>query len=266
LTNRYCQQTLQTTSLWNVSFSTQGDLIPNMVATTGVYRDNDYPVLDASSSQVVNGTGVTYEWLDVSQSGVTFLSADALITAITVPNGVTEDVVVGMRMTNDDGVAAQYNMTLKHAPIDGQFIILNSAPGDYIGQGQQWALTDVGGITIQYDPALPNFVEVQYNANDNWLWYTMTIELANDTPLAVGVYDDATRYPFQAEGVDGFDFGGDGRGCNRLNADFEILALSIDADDRITELAVDFTQYCESRAAPPLTGKVRINSALPINQ
>ena len=66
--------------------------------------------------------------------------------------------------------------------------------------------------------------------------------------------------------MDGFDFSGDGRGCNNLVADFEILALSIDADDRITELAVDFTQYCKSLAAPPLHGKVRINSDLPINR
>ncbi len=40
--------------------------------------------------------------------------------------------------------------------------------------------------------------------------------------LAVGVYNGAERYPFQAPGHPGFDVSGDGRGCQKVTGRFQI--------------------------------------------
>jgi hypothetical protein len=93
----------------------------------------------------------------------------------------------------------------------------------------------------------------------------MNVAPSEGQTLSVGIYEDATRWPFQETDEPGFDFSGDGRGCNELFADYEILEVVIDENQGIQSFALDFTQQCEFIDAPELKGKVRINSLLPIN-
>jgi len=86
---------------------------------------------------------------------------------------------------------------------------------------------------------------------------------AGGGPLQVGAYDNAVRAPFHGT-QNGVELSGAGRGCNQIVGRFDVLALETDAQGKISTLAVDFEQHCESVQSPPLYGSLRINSSLPL--
>lgn len=76
-------------------------------------------------------------------------------------------------------------------------------------------------------------------------------------PLAPGVYENATRWPFQAPGVSGMDISGDGRGCNMLNGRFEVLEAVFGPAGYVERFHATFEQHCEG-AEPALRGEIQI--------
>ncbi len=51
--------------------------------------------------------------------------------------------------------------------------------------------------------------------------------------LLPGVYEGATRWPFQDPSTPGLDFSGDGRGCNTLTGRFPGMALMLTSMKRL---------------------------------
>lgn len=140
---------------------------------------------------------------------------------------------------------------------------MTSSPGDYIGQGQTYFLTPTtgtfsaqvngdGGVSISYQGFTPG---------DFW---SLDFSAPNNVPLAQGTYLNATRFPFQAPGVPGFDVVGDGRGCNMDFGSFTVLQVVYGPSNTVTAFDATFTQYCESLSAAPLTGEIRYNANVPL--
>src|SRR6185436_6284888 len=77
------------------------------------------------------------------------------------------------------------------------------------------------------------------------IWWILSLSSGDGSPLAVGTYANAARWPFN-DGQPGLDFSGSGRGCNQLSGRFSILELQTDSSGVLTKLAVDFEQHCES--------------------
>jgi hypothetical protein len=138
-------------------------------------------------------------------------------------------------------------------------IRVSSTPGDYIGGGQQRLyLSPYDRFTSSSN--FSNGVQVQLNGQ-NGEWLTLNLAGPNNAPLAVGTYENAKRWPFH-DASPGIDFSGNGSGCNQILGRFVIREFATKADGTLDRLAADFEQRCEV-AGPPLSGEVRINSAIP---
>jgi hypothetical protein len=82
--------------------------------------------------------------------------------------------------------------------------------------------------------------------------------------LIVGEYYNATQLCF-ADNKPGIDISGNGRGCNKIEGNFQVMAIDYDDDGAITKLAIDFIQYCDDiKLKRPLTGSIRYNSNIPL--
>lgn len=138
-----------------------------------------------------------------------------------------------------------------------------SDPGDYIGRGQEkyYTADDLDFIVMSNYGSYNRGVYVRMHKYISWSAHFAAPYRAL---LAVGTYENATRFPFQANDEPGLSFYGQGRGCNRLTGRFEIKEIIYDPiSGDVTNLAVDFEQHCEGRE-PALYGYIRYNSDVSI--
>lgn len=107
---------------------------------------------------------------------------------------------------------------------------------------------------------------------DNW-WhfdfaaptYDPVTNTNNGQHLKVGLYNNATRFPFNSPTKPGMDISGNGAGNNQESGWFRVLEVTY-AGAEITTLAVDFRQYDENlnQTGPSLYGSLRFNSSIPL--
>jgi hypothetical protein len=150
-----------------------------------------------------------------------------------------------------------------------------SSPGDYIGQGQTLALTpsdvtfteypgysfEAPGQTVRF--SLSNYTQGP-PPNGVYIDWTLIFSAPAGQSLAVGSYANANRYPFNTAPAPGINVSGMGRGCNQEFGSFQVLDVAFDpATGTLLRFAADFTDYCESPSAAPITGAIRYNSSIP---
>ena len=147
-------------------------------------------------------------------------------------------------------------------------LVLDSDPGDYIGQGLYQTFpsaistittSTLGGPTL----ATPNEVQVNFFPNPaaaTWWWDT-DFAAPPGQALAVGTYSGAVRTVSRASGQPGLDIYGSGRGCSSVAGSFTVEELSVDASGNLLSFAATFVQYCEGQT-PALTGEVRFDSSV----
>lgn len=130
-----------------------------------------------------------------------------------------------------------------------------SEPGDWVGQGQSLSF---GTADITSQASSDNRL-IGVSVNNANHWYTLNLQAPAGQQLAVGVYNGATRYPFNAATEPGLSFTGDGRGCNTLTGTFEILELKFGSSGYIEKLHATWEQHCEG-GDPALFGEVSISN------
>ena len=138
-------------------------------------------------------------------------------------------------------------------------LALNSQPGDFIGGGINQTFTPADGI---FTPSrnFSNGISVQFNGGPHFWFLDFAAPLG--APLATGVYEGATRWPFQSPTGPGLSVSGEGRGCNTLTGRFEVLEVVYGASGDVERFAATFEQHCEGGMAA-LIGSILINSTLP---
>jgi hypothetical protein len=138
-------------------------------------------------------------------------------------------------------------------PATGNFLYLQSAAGDYIGQGGTYLYTDAEGLTASGGPGVTVSTPVSGST-----WWTVTM-VPPDTEgrLTTGLYADVERAPFSNPATGGFEVYGTGRGCNTLVATYAVDAISWRPDGSLGSIAARFVQHCEGASAPPLYGALR---------
>jgi len=141
-----------------------------------------------------------------------------------------------------------------------------SAPGDYIGGGQTVVLTPAQvTFNVQAAPggSVVSFQMTNFSGSGPFIFWYLDLAAPNGVPLAVGLYPNATRYPFQAPDSPGLSVVGNGAGCNQDFGQFEVLEIAYDLNSgTLSKFAANFTQSCESPTAPPLVGAIRYNSSI----
>ncbi|WP_371194872.1 hypothetical protein [Glaciecola sp. SC05] len=251
-----------TYSYFGAQIQTSTDIIPIIQAQSLLYRAGDTPWLDATSSTSNIAGELSFEWSELSNTGISFNSPDQGRTEFTLGGDTTDNLVVQVTISNQEGYKVTKTQEIRYLSTDATFLSFDSPQGDFIGQGQQQLYTALDGeFLIQAFDDVQNYIGASFNGNDNW---NLDLAAPRDDVIGVGVYNDATRYPFQSPTLPGLSFFGSGRGCNQSSGMFEILELERDMGGTITRFAVNFTQNCEF-TMPALIGQFRLNSALPLN-
>jgi hypothetical protein len=125
-------------------------------------------------------------------------------------------------------------------PATGTVVYLESAPGDYIGQGRTYTYTLATAI-VAVDPAGDRF-SVHVRGDEDWDgWFAPN---AAGTPLSTGAWSGLQRYPIF---IPGLSWSGEGRGCNTLTGSLvidEFVGSTVDPD----RIVARFEQRCDSSA------------------
>jgi hypothetical protein len=135
-------------------------------------------------------------------------------------------------------------------PASGNYVYLQSDPGDYIGQG----------LTRTYTPATATLsvtgsagrLRVALNGAQYW---SGDFQAMNSLSLLQpGYYGDLQRYPFHNPVKGGLSWSGNGRGCNTLRGWFVVDRVAYTAGT-LSAIDLRFEQHCEG-GTPALHGQV----------
>lgn len=130
-------------------------------------------------------------------------------------------------------------------PSSGNYVYLESASGDYIGQGRTYTYTPADAtLTLN---AIAGRLAVRVQGNQTW---TGDFQAKADlVQLQPGYYPNLTRYPFHDSAIGGLSWSGDGRGCNTLTGWFAIDSVTY-ADGILRAIDIRFEQHCDGGPAP----------------
>jgi hypothetical protein len=145
-------------------------------------------------------------------------------------------------------------------------LVMHSEPGDYIGLGRDYFITDADGNFIGYGSQNKDYAGIYISCSQLCLFWYLDFKAPSGQQLLVGSYPNATRYPFQEPDEPGLDIAGDGRGCNTLTGNFEVLAIQYGPNGELLTLWATFEQHCEG-GIPALFGEIKFNvEAVPVAQ
>ena len=136
-------------------------------------------------------------------------------------------------------------------PDTGNYVYLESQPGDFIGQGRNYLYTPIESLlTADAEGAR---LTVSVNGDEYWDGTFQAMNILSR--LEVGYYSDLRRFPFHNPVKGGLSWSGEHRGCNTLTGWFVIDDVTYDGT---TLMAIDlrFEQHCDGVEAP-LNGEVR---------
>jgi hypothetical protein len=151
------------------------------------------------------------------------------------------------------------------AQSEGSFLSFTSEPGDYIGQGQSRIFTPTDSDFTAMASADGREMAVSIfpqNAENGVFWF-LHLAAPSGQQLVPGVYEGATRWPFQPPGEPGLDFSGDGRGCNTLTGRFEVHDALFGPLGYLERFRATFEQHCEGAPASLFGEVVIVNPPAP---
>jgi hypothetical protein len=135
-------------------------------------------------------------------------------------------------------------------PASGNYAYLQSAAGDYIGQGQSLLFTDATGtLAVGADGA---HLTVDIVAATWWLGDFAGMSTLNR--VAPGYYGNLGGYPFHNPARGGLDWSGDGRSC--AASGWFVVDNVAYAGDALVGLDLRFEQHCGNASAPALNGQI----------
>jgi len=148
-------------------------------------------------------------------------------------------------------------------------LVIQSDSGDYIGQGQNYNYTSSNATfnviagRIQSDGKVASVHFSITSTTDSSQWWYVDIETATmGQDLVPGVYTNAQRAAFAAQGHPGLEVYGEGRGSNTLTGQFTIINAKFDYTDpsnpKVISFAASFVQHSEG-ATPALNGTIYYN-------
>lgn len=129
-------------------------------------------------------------------------------------------------------------------------IQLTSDVGDYIGGGRSYEYT--GANAIINIKAVEGHLTIGVAGDEGW--HSDFVMPASAKQLQKGTYQNLDGYPFQLPNAGGFDWSGEGRGCNTSRSSVTIDDVGYEADSLVA-LDMRFEQHCDG-TVPSLRGTV----------
>ena len=135
-------------------------------------------------------------------------------------------------------------------PDSGNYVYLESTPGDWVGAGLTYLYTQADAvITVTASGA-----QLSVGIDGDEYWNGTFQGMASLQELEVGYYGDLQRYPFHNPVKGGLSWSGEGRGCNKLTGWFVVDSLTYNGDT-LEAVELRFQQNCDG--GPPLYGQIR---------
>ena len=225
-----------------------------------------FPVqLDGSASMAGDGTIASYAWSQVITAGDPIVSlpdptaAKMTFIAPDVPAG-GRALVFQLIVTNSLGLSSTDFVTIFVGNEDDPKTVFyyESSPGDPLGTGGSRMILPTDATFSELDTST-DFASTQIAPtafSTAGLW-TLSFSEQSGTPLKQGAYlASSTNIPTISVTKNGI-------GCLPTNGSFIVRDVVYGTDGKISNLAVDFVQYC-SGASAPLRGALRYNSTVPI--
>jgi hypothetical protein len=157
-------------------------------------------------------------------------------------------ITIGLLAHNDRTTVN--SVTVIHVIGDDRLHMVSDA-GDYIGQGRTWDYNEAN-MTLVPAGNFQNGASFALTSGSEW-WY-LDFAGGNNEPLHMGLYKGATRFPFNSTGP-GLDVSGNGRGCNTLTGEFNVLQVEYGPTGIPTTFWATFEQHCEG-GVPALRGEL----------
>lgn len=133
-------------------------------------------------------------------------------------------------------------------PAVPSFIRLESDAGDYIGAGRWMEYTQA--IAVLAVSLSSNIIRISVKGDQRW---EGEFAAPSGSPMQVGTYNNATRYPFNGQGP-GLSWMGEARGCGSV-AGYFILDSLTQVSGVLTGVDLRFEQRCEG-GIPALRGTI----------
>lgn len=213
----------------------------------------------------INGTGVEGTDYISSNGNVTFQPG---VTAQTITIPIVGDVlargnkIFKVQLSTASGApitVASANVLIRDPNIAQTVLAMSSQPGDYIGQGLQYLITLSDANFLLLSAPSPN--QVTFEVNNGQGWAADFAGPNSGVRLGKGDYENAQRYPFQPAGTPGLSIYGDGRGCNTLTGNFQVLQAGYNTSNVLQSFSANFEQHCEG-GTPALFGWLRYHTKL----
>lgn len=160
-----------------------------------------------------------------------------------------------IRMTTLLMVILCFSINLAQAQVVS--LILDSEPGDPVGQGQHHEFDQDDGSTIA---SVNMFQGITVIFTTDTMNIRMSFAPREGAPFIPGPYEGARRYPFQSPTGPGLTIVSNAV-CGTLYGRFDVYEVELGAQNQILRFSVDFEQHCNSPDTPPLRGQLRINAS-----
>ena len=146
--------------------------------------------------------------------------------------------------------AGLWEPTQDTTPDAGNYVYLESEPGDYIGAGGTYLYTPANSVLMV--DAQDASLTVSVDGDEQW--EGTFLGMNSLSRLEIGYYGGLQRLPFHNPVKGGLVWSGEHRGCNKLTGWFVIDNLTYDGN---VLMAIDlrFEQHCDRRE-PALNGEV----------
>ncbi|MGH8957474.1 MAG: hypothetical protein ACRDVK_02240 [Acidimicrobiia bacterium] len=141
------------------------------------------------------------------------------------------------------------------APED-TFVTFSGEGGDSITGDLTW-FYDRSNSQIITSSFENNRVHIRINGDTFWF---LDFAAPVGAPLQPGIYEGATRYPFQAPTEPGLSLSGNGRGCNTLTGSFEVIEATFGPHGFVERFHATFEQHCEGSVTSRALGEVLIDN------
>ena len=225
------------------------------VAAGTIETDVGVPVgLDARPSTDPDGRALTFAWTVTSwpTGGDPALSGADTATPVFTAAMSGQYMVKVVVSASDAQSTAAFVVVFVHDPlVPGQtFVRLLSDPGDYIGAGGFYEYTQADAVIGVNASA--GHLTIGITGDQSW---SADFQMPSGfTQLQPGTYDGLTRYPFHDPARGGFNWSGEGRGCNMLTASVVIDAVRY-SGGALSAIDLRFDQHCEG-GSPALHGQI----------
>src|SRR5262249_50120232 len=115
-------------------------------------------------------------------------------------------------------------------------LYLNSAPGDFVGQGEQRVITSASGFFAAHADGVGG-LQVSVVGFGNGPFWQVSVAPPSGATLAPGTYESAAR--FASPAGPGLDVSGESRGCDFVSGRFTVHEVVFDGDGGVVAFAAD---------------------------